>query len=485
MGNDFMEVNSFSRVVRAAAARLARQPRSWLIIQLFGVIAVGACFGCWDVQYAADTPLYVATSEMPLTDAMANSGRTLGYPFLLRAAGMLAPEYRAIPWVHLALLSGTIIFFDSALRRYGCSPWEAFLAACGVLYAVLPWRNQVAWVLTDFPGMLMAVNSIGCLFWLLGNRRSFLAWLGLAFAVFAAYSIRPAYLFLVPLVPCLGLVLSRVRWGCSLRSARSWGFAGALAVVCLVPLLAYCTLRFAVVGRFGLVSYGGYTLSGLASELVDPEIDNELPVAHRPLAKAVRDKRAELGMKSIFPGRFGVDMALFERQLSPNIFKVAVPSAKRLYGEELLVHEPELLAFSKEVIAARKAKYFRWAAFYPPRCLAKILFFEWSLWLFLPAALVLSLLGRRSPLGGKKGTSNPADVDCPVRIIAPFCWLGPAYFLASVATLCLAGSPADSRLAVPTGVFLPPLVLLWLAQEAKRVFRRAPIEIPGKAAPLG
>ena len=259
----------------------ARQPRTWLIAQLCGVITAGACFGCWNVQFAADSYSYIMTSQMSLPNAM-RSSRTLGYPLLLKAAGTLAPDYRAIPWIHLALLCGTVLFFEASLRRYGGSRWEAFFAACGLLYAMLPWRNQIAYALTDFPSMLMAVSAIGCLFRLVANRRGLIPWLGLAFTVSAAYQIRPAYLFLVVLVPCLGLVLSWLRDRSSIRSVRGWGFAAALAAACIAPLAAYCTARYVVIGRFSLVNYGGYTLSGLASELVDPRsTTNCLPVIDR------------------------------------------------------------------------------------------------------------------------------------------------------------------------------------------------------------
>ena len=159
---------------------------------------------------------------------------------------------------------------------------------------MLPWRNQIAYVLSDFPSMLMAIAAIGCLFRLVCSPRALLPWLGLAFTVSAAYHIRPAYLFLVALVPCLGLVLSWFRERSNIRSVRCWGFVAALAAACLAPLAAYCTARFLVIGRFGLVNYGGYTLSGLASELLDPEIDGELPARHRPLAEAIREQAPDL-----------------------------------------------------------------------------------------------------------------------------------------------------------------------------------------------
>jgi hypothetical protein len=226
-----------------------------------------------------------------------------------------------------------------------------------------------------------------------------------------------------------------------------------------------------VIGRFGLVNFGGYTLSGLASELLDPEIDSELPARYRPLAEAIREQRARLGMENIFRGRVYVDLALFERQLSNDIFLAAVPAAKRLYGDDLLVHEPELLAFSRQVIALRKTKYLRWTAFYFPRALAKVVFFGWSLWLLLPAALVLTLLRRSRISGGPRRTDRLAHGRGDA-ILQSLLWLAPCYFIASVSLLCLAGSPADSRLAVPAGVFLPPLALLWCARQAQELWGR-------------
>ena len=86
----------------------------------------------------------------------------------------------------------------------------------------------------------------------------------LASAVSAAYHIRPSYLFLVPLVPGLGLVLSRIG-----DPACSWArrgiFRRRLRRPCCVPLLGYCAARYFITGHFGLVSFAGYNLAGLAS----------------------------------------------------------------------------------------------------------------------------------------------------------------------------------------------------------------------------
>ena len=118
MGDSLLDLSFRSVRIWAIAVRVVRQPRFWLIAQLCGVIVAGACFGWWDVQYACDTDSYIATSQMPLPDAM-RSFRTLGYPLLLKVANLLAPDFRAVPCLHLALFCGTVLFFDASLRRYG------------------------------------------------------------------------------------------------------------------------------------------------------------------------------------------------------------------------------------------------------------------------------------------------------------------------------------------------------------------------------
>jgi len=240
--------NTTVNSARACNAAVGSQvgPRRLLAAQVLLVILIGACFGCWKVQFAPDTASYIATGQMPMRDAL-TSPRTLGYPLVLNLVRRVSPDYSAIPWVHLAMLCGGLFVFDVGARRFGASPWDAFAAASAILYAALPWRTPVAFVLTDFPAMIMAVVAIGCLLWLVAAPWRADVWIGLLMAVAAAYHLRPAYLFLVPLVPCLGLLLLSVRVR-ALGGRLTWrGFLATLLAVCFLPWVIYCGVRLATV----------------------------------------------------------------------------------------------------------------------------------------------------------------------------------------------------------------------------------------------
>ena len=171
-------------------------------------------------------------------------------------------------------------------RRFGATPWQAFAASSGFLYGAvqLPWLISI--VMTDFPAEVAAGMAVACVFWLAARPRNVLGWLGLAFFLAAAYHLRPAYLFLVPLAPCLGLVLRHIHAKSTGTPNRWQGFLSGLLAVALLPLLAFCTLRWMALGEFNLVSFGGFNSVGLAAELLDKHlVEHELPADFRPLAQ--------------------------------------------------------------------------------------------------------------------------------------------------------------------------------------------------------
>ena len=102
---------------------------------------------------------------------------------------------------------------SSSIFRCGGSgflPGLALAISSPLVYAALPRRTPVACLLSDFAAMMLAVMTVGCLLWVVAERRRILPWLALTLCLAAAYHVRPAYLFLVPLVPCLGVVFALV-----------------------------------------------------------------------------------------------------------------------------------------------------------------------------------------------------------------------------------------------------------------------------------
>ena len=188
---------------------LLRRPRFWLVAQMLLFPSFGHVFGLLSLQEAADSESYLVAARMPFQDLLGYH-RTAGYPLLMKAFAAVSPGFRIMPWVHLALLYLAVVVLDTALRRYGASPWQAFAVSSGFLFAA--WQNQaVSYLLTDFAAMVMAVMTVGFLFWVTAAPRRPLPWIGLTTCLAFSYHIRPAYLFLVPLVPLLGILLIRIR----------------------------------------------------------------------------------------------------------------------------------------------------------------------------------------------------------------------------------------------------------------------------------
>ena len=458
-------MNSFSMKPNVATA--LRCPRFWLALQLAAAILAAGCCGLWKVEISADTESYIVASQATWAEAMVGP-RTLGYPLLLRAVDVVSPDYHLMPFVHLAMLAGAVFLFDFSLRRFGVSPWVSLAISSAIIYAALPWRTPVAFLLADFPAMTLAVATVACLLWVVAERRRILPWLGLTTCLAAAYQMRPAYLFLVPLVPCLGVAFVFL-WSKGRGAPRIWkGLSVGLLAAAALPLLGYCLLRLKMVGDFGLVNFAGYNLSGLAVELLDePMIDGELSPHFRPFAREIMAERHRLGMTAAFGPGLRVSLQQYEANFSGNIYHVALPAARRIYGSDPVACNRQMAHFSREVIGLRKGWYLLWAAESLPRAVMKILWFQWILWVLVPVAVVLPAVR----LGMWRRREKRKDIAAGVipHVLWLLAALAVAYFLAYMALMCLSGSYGDSRLVVPAGVFLPSLLAMVIVGQWEKI----------------
>jgi hypothetical protein len=448
-------------------AVLAQYPRFWLSLQLAAAIVVCASLGLARTAWppVGDSVSYIAASNAPFREWLTGP-RTLGYPLLLKCVAWFSPEYRPMPWISFSLLAATVLFFDASLRRFGASPWMSMVVSAGLIYAALPFRTPVAQLLTDFCAMLLAVIAVGFLLRLVADRKAPTAWLGLAASLAAAYQLRPAYLFLVPLTPFLGLVFIIVR-NKAVGEKLAWKcFFSGLLVAAALPLLAWCCLRLWMVADFGLVSFGGYNLSGLAVELLDePMMDRELPPRFRQFAQAVLADRRRLGVPPAFGPGMRVSMSQYEANFSDNIYKIAKPNAYRFYGADPVVANRELTAFSRAVIGLRKEQFVLWSGATILRAMAKVVCFEWIMPPLLAVAAVSFLVRRRFARGRTAGVTKVSSLLRDASLLPTMALLAVLYFLAYIAVICLSGSYADSRLVVPAGIFCPSLLLLVIAYE--------------------
>ena len=66
-----------------------------------------------------------------------------------------------------------------------------------------------------------------------------------------------------------------------------------LCSIAIVPFLLFCFLRWVVVGHFGLVSFGGMNIIGIAGQFLTEDMIPKLPETVQPLAVRVLATRAE------------------------------------------------------------------------------------------------------------------------------------------------------------------------------------------------
>jgi len=382
----------------------------------------------------------------------------------LRLSAAIAPDHRAIPGINLGLLCIAVYLVDVAVRRFGSSPWQALAFSSGFLWGTLQQPWTLAAVLTDFPAVVMAGTAVATVFWVVAQSKSWAGWSVLTLATMAAYQIRPAYLFLLVLIPFLGTLLAIYARFPGPGTPPKWFLPGLLIATCL-PLLAFCSFRWLMVDDFGLVSFGGDTSCGLAAELLDqPLIDNELAEDMKPLATAILRERERTEIRPVFCGGARVDMRRYEDNFSRNIYDITYPEARKIYGTDQRTLNRALARYSRAVLGHRRGKYLLWSAYMIPRTAAKVAYRCWFLWLFAPLALLM--IGARCrirregpvPVAGQETSASPS-------LLLWTCVLATLFYIGQVSLLILAASYADSRLVVPGAVFLPSVLLLVILRE--------------------
>jgi len=223
--------------------------------------------------------------------------RTFGYPLFLRIVQTVFPDLRFLPQIQVALYCAAVFFFYASCIQYGFPRWAAWAAATPLLYQRVLW-DFASWVLTDVPAAALGLLSIGCLMRVVVGRRPVLNWVGLILGVFLAYQVRPAYLFLVPLIPVLALLFLWLRDPPWRWDRSSKGLLARSAAAAIIPLVLFCAVRLAVVGNFGLVSFAGVNIIGITTQFMTPEMVSNFDQDLRPLALAMIERRdnKELGI---------------------------------------------------------------------------------------------------------------------------------------------------------------------------------------------
>jgi hypothetical protein len=366
----FMENNALALASRSAllfrfGVVLLRSPLFWLLLNTLVFAKLTLLSGNQEVQRQEDSAGYLEQSQQPLGIHMLRARRTMGYPFFLRAVRELGVSVPTAQWFVFLLSIG---IFYLGLRSLKIPALHAALFSSALLYSNDLLNGGYRFLMADTLGLSCAILTLSLFLMTLGRSRR-VHWILLTLSLFVTYQVRPVYLFLVGLVPCLGFICSNSVPLVDKPTGRQRKLT--LWVLCGVgPLLLFFSLRLLLVGHFGLVSAGGEDLVGIVGQFLTPELVAEMPESEKAFAanvletaKGDSETPASLGRpekwKSPIVSHLSVSQTAVSDQTT--LFSVmARKVARRMYGEGRVEMNRHLTALSLAIIARRPQYYACW-----------------------------------------------------------------------------------------------------------------------------
>ncbi len=215
-----------------------------------------------------------------------HGNRTIGYPAFLKIVQAMDPRLVSLSilqlWIHLL----AVFFFALGLGSLRVSRMMVLCIATPLLYSPAI-RTSYSYLLSDSLACSLSVLTLSMAMVVVRYPSKRSLWGVLAFLLAATYLVRPAYLFLIAFIPAAILFLGVIRLGRRRFKLLSKFFLIHAVLACAGPFILICSLRLAVVGEFGLVSFGGYNIIGLAAQFLNPEDIPRLPVELRPLSEEI------------------------------------------------------------------------------------------------------------------------------------------------------------------------------------------------------
>lgn len=306
---------------------------------LLGLQMLAVAGGLWRTgrlapQIVRDTAGYADFPWDSVRGAL-TSIRTPGYPAFLKVASLFGGEHAAVPTLQTLVYFAAAALFFAILRRAAASTWIALAAASSLLYANIL-HGYVATVATDT--LAAALGILACAATIAFAARGGL-WSGLLLGAcaMAAWLVRPAYLFVIVLCPLLaGLAAPLVARG-TVLSRRSLILRTGLLVA--IPLLAYCGLRGALVGQFGIVSFGGYNLVGITGQFLTEEDIPHLPDNLRAIGHVAKQAREMAASRGPYGHEPRLHYLRMETEYDPTIWDDYVVAENHAESNGLSVNE--------------------------------------------------------------------------------------------------------------------------------------------------
>ncbi len=425
------------------------QFRIWCLFlsQVIAIAGLLTWFGKFEPTPQFDTSSYRDYSLESVSTAL-NDKRTFVYPCVLRLFRIADGSERLLPWFQYASSAFAVGVFLAALLRCDWDPWLALAAASPIL--VSPMVLEYSSVLTpDLLAQSFSILAVSLWLMVVHTGRSLRACIGLSVFVFLAYQTKPTYLFLLAFVPIGGLI---ARWWLHSENRDAWKVCLRLSVASLVPFLGWCTLRWFVVGHFGLVSFGGYNIIGIAGQLLKPDWTNQLTSDVQPLADEVlkrRDRQRDWSEDASYDN--------MESHFNAMVWEIAVPAASELYESDSRVMNRQMANLSGQILLGHPRSYATWLWMAVKRAIRASI----ELTLRNPiAAISIPMLLVAFAVGWRNGSSSRGCValECE-REFQMIVWTALGYAMCKLGLVILVEPPID-RYCAPAAVFIPSILVM-------------------------
>lgn len=410
-----------------------------------------------------DTRSYLEYDTSTLSAALSDV-RTFGYPLFLRAVGTM----ELVPVAQYFAMVLSVLLFYGGLRRVGYRRWTALCCAATLLpgRAVFDLGHVVT---SDSLAISLSVACTGAFLMITSDRPGPMAWIAFTSLTFLACQVHPSYLFLVPMWPIVSLVLDRylLRRDDTLQTHARRAFTIAMASA--TPFLAFCTLRWFVVGHWGLVSFGGYNIVGIAGQFLDEELLAELPADLQPLGQQMLENR-----RSHDDVATTTDFATMEAMYPATVWQIAVPAAEEVTDSSPTSVNRILTRFSLTVIQHRPKRYALWLAAdsnHARRQLTTLTAFDkGTLCLGIAYLLIQTVSLVRGTPNPEPGRDSDTDASRRRERLVLF-WIAVFHAVGKTGLVILV-EPANDRYMTGAMVLLPAVIAVWVAHAADDTFPR-------------
>ncbi|MDQ2080562.1 hypothetical protein RA307_10245 [Xanthobacteraceae bacterium Astr-EGSB] len=261
----------FANIVAKAPARVA-------LGLLIAVLSAALALSGW---FAGDISADTASYRVPLVwpDAFAGMRHPL-YGIVLSVFG---DRLWALALAQTTFHFCAVIVLFREMRRFGLGGAAAFsIAAAALVSQSFLFHGRLA--LPEVPACsAMLIAFAAALRWT--SRPSYGALIACMVFTGLAYAFRPVFLAAMIVVPLMSLLLARL-----FGYATGWRLP-LLAAALALPFLAQSSIRYAALGDFNIVSFGGFQMSGTAGLMIEPQHIERYPDHLRPTAAAVLKAR--------------------------------------------------------------------------------------------------------------------------------------------------------------------------------------------------